>query len=505
MGNCLRSVFRRRNQRRQIVLILIGLDNAGKTKTVNNLAGEKDDKVLPTVGFKAVNLVHKDTPVTIYDLGGGPHFRQIWSQYYSEVHGVIFVIDSSDFSRLDECRAVLEEVLSHDKISGKPVLVLANKQDKQGALDDIDVVDKLNIEPLVNKYRCPTLVESYSAYGDHPKSKKPKLDPGLRKGYQWLLNYIVRRYGDINLRVQTDIHADLERRKRMLNKASNTNSQTFTAVSDDIATQTGFENPNYDLEKSKLDEDELQKGLIIVKPIKHNPNSIDSTITIESVDESDETSGVKPKLSPLFGRASNSTVETVRIELEPRSEFRKLSPIVRNKSDKNQHIDFMNRPQSSPTVKRKIKVEPQSKNGSFQDEELKPDGDLTVVIGDRNRSWDDSEKKHTVQVNDAELSSMQREIVLNERDYTSKTAYSEVTLQSATLPLSPTAPRPASASQLVRRQLELCGQHKRRLSLRYMQRNKTSPERVSMLIYEPSKAPQRHLDKGDFDHSATIN
>lgn len=119
MGNCLASIFRRRRIRRHIVLILIGLDNAGKTKTVNNLAGEKDDKVLPTVGFKAVNLIHKDTPVTIYDLGGGPHFRQIWSQYYSEVHGVIFVIDSSDFSRLDECRVVLEEVLSHDKISGK--------------------------------------------------------------------------------------------------------------------------------------------------------------------------------------------------------------------------------------------------------------------------------------------------------------------------------------------------------------------------------------------------
>lgn len=119
MGNCIARVFRRRRLRRHIVLILIGLDNAGKTKTVNNLAGEKDDKVLPTVGFKAVNLVHKDTPVTIFDLGGGPEFRAIWPQYYSEVHGVIFVIDSSDFSRLDECRTVLEEVLSHDKISGK--------------------------------------------------------------------------------------------------------------------------------------------------------------------------------------------------------------------------------------------------------------------------------------------------------------------------------------------------------------------------------------------------
>lgn len=121
MGNCIR-LCRRRRIRRHIVLILIGLDNAGKTKTVNNLVGENDDKVLPTVGFKAVNLIHKDTPVTIYDLGGGPQFRQIWSQYYSEVHGVIFVIDSSDFSRLEECKSVLEEVLSHNKISGEWLL-----------------------------------------------------------------------------------------------------------------------------------------------------------------------------------------------------------------------------------------------------------------------------------------------------------------------------------------------------------------------------------------------
>lgn len=124
------------------MLILIGLDNAGKTRTLNNLAGEKDDKVLPTVGFKAVNLVHRDTPVTIYDLGGGPEFRQIWPQYYSEVHGVIFVIDSSDFSRLEECKVVLEEVLSHHKISGELYVKLiychsnwiCNKCEGQGCL-----------------------------------------------------------------------------------------------------------------------------------------------------------------------------------------------------------------------------------------------------------------------------------------------------------------------------------------------------------------------------------
>ncbi|XP_072933764.1 uncharacterized protein [Epargyreus clarus] len=491
MGNC--WVFRRNRIRRHIVLIMIGLDNAGKTKTVNNLSGEKDDKVLPTVGFKAVNLVHKDTPVTIYDLGGGPEFRAIWSQYYSEVHGVIFVIDSSDFSRLDECKSVLEEVLSHDKISGKPVLVLANKQDKSGALDDIDVVEKLNIEPLVNRYRCPTLVESYSAYPPETK-KKIKIDPGLRRGYQWLLNYIVRRYGDINLRVQTDIHADLERRKRMLNRASNRASQTFTAISDDIATQTGFENPNFEPQKIERDKS-LDDGLIVVKPVR-KPNSVDTTITIESVEDSDNTS-VKPKLSPLFGRASNSsTSETVKIELEPRNEFRKLSPIVRKKSGANQHIDFKDRPQSSPTfVKNKTAFS--SKNSSIQETE-KISRDV-LFLGDGTRTWDPAfDLRHRVLVNDAELSQMHREIVLTERDPYSKTASSDIVTATKSLPQSG---RPASASQLVRRQLEVFSQHKRRLSLRYMHRNKTSPERVSMLIYEPKA--QRHLDKGDFEQAAT--
>ncbi|XP_061724968.1 ADP-ribosylation factor-like protein 13B [Cydia pomonella] len=452
MGNCWACVTRRRSVRRRIVLILIGLDNAGKTKTVNNLAGENDDKVLPTVGFKAVNLIHKDTPVTIYDLGGGPHFRQIWSQYYSEVHGVIFVIDSSDFSRLDECRAVLEEVLSHDKISGKPILVLANKQDKSGALDDIDVVEKLNIEPLVNKYRCPTLVESYTAETE-TKKKKPKIDPGLKKGYHWLLNYIVRRYGDINLRVQTDIHAELERR-RLQSKAS----QTFTADSEN--TQTGFENPNFNLETK-----DSEPGLIVVKPISVKTDSVDTTVTIESVD--------KPKLSPLFGRASTEAMPVARVELEPRAEFRKLSPIARNRSGVN-HIDFMNRPHSSPT--KKMKVEPLSPNSSLESEE---------------KTSREPERPRRV-IRDGEI--MRREILFADRDC-NKTASSDVTpvRDVATLPAGA---RPASASQLVRRQLEVSA-HRRRLSLRYM-RNKTSPERVSMLVYEPKK---RHLDKGDFQHA----
>lgn len=118
MGNIFGKCFGRKQNNRRIVLLLVGLDNAGKTRTANHLTGEGDRDVLPTVGFKAVNLVHRSNPVTIYDLGGGPQFREIWDQYYTDVHGVIFVVDSTDFQRVDECRDVFEHVLSHEKISG---------------------------------------------------------------------------------------------------------------------------------------------------------------------------------------------------------------------------------------------------------------------------------------------------------------------------------------------------------------------------------------------------
>lgn len=501
MGNCWARVFRKQDSRRHIVLILIGLDNAGKTKTVNNLAGDRDDQVLPTVGFKAVNLVHRDTPVTVYDLGGGPAFRQIWPQYYSEVHGVIFVIDSSDFSRLDECRTVLEEVLSHDKISGKPILVLANKQDKQGALDDIDVVEKLDIEPLVNKYRCPTLVESYTAaVPDH--SRKHKLDPGLKKGYHWLLNYIERRYGDINLRVQTDVHAELERRRRLMNKNASRASQTFTAVSDDIATQTGFENPNYESltrdSTSEKDAEKSEEGIIVVKAANTKTNSLDTTVTIESAEDFSNNTSPKPKLSPLFGGVSNnssSITETVHIELEPKSNFRKLSPIVRSRSNVN-HIDFKMRPQSSPTFKKNNLTE--EINNGLDDIEV-----IEAYLGD-GREMDghgNGSKKNAVLIDQAMLSQMQKELVLTERlEQTSKVATSEVTLQTC-MDLDHRA-RPASASQLVRRQLEIFpGAHKRRLSLRYGHRNKTSPETLSVFHFEPTTKTLSRLDKGDYQHN----
>ncbi|XP_047107041.1 ADP-ribosylation factor-like protein 13B isoform X1 [Schistocerca piceifrons] len=208
MGNC--SCCRRSNKvgpssesHKKIVLILVGLDNAGKTTVVKRLTGEPVKTVLPTVGFSSASLKYKGYNVKIYDLGGGRQIRGIWPKYFMDAHGVIFVVDASDIARLEECKLAFEGLLSHEKLTGKPVLLLANKQDCIGALDELDIVERLNVESVVNDQRCPTLVETCSAAME--RSSKQKTDPAIQSGYRWLMNCIISNYQNLNARVERDV------------------------------------------------------------------------------------------------------------------------------------------------------------------------------------------------------------------------------------------------------------------------------------------------------------
>ncbi|XP_071050640.1 uncharacterized protein [Onthophagus taurus] len=149
----------------------------------------------------------------MYDLGGGVTIRGIWHRYFIDAHGIIFVIDSSDFTRLREVKEILSNVLLHEKISGKPVLILANKQDNENAIDEIDLIEMLQLEELVNQQKCPTLVETCSATMPYSSkssklSKLQHLDPGIRKGFNWLMNCVIREYKNLDERVLKDVREE---------------------------------------------------------------------------------------------------------------------------------------------------------------------------------------------------------------------------------------------------------------------------------------------------------
>ena len=188
--------------KKSIFLLMLGLDNAGKTCTAKSMAGESATQIentAPTVGYSRVETKYKGYNVKIYDLGGSKGFRGIWPQYFHEVHGFIFVVDSADPARAAEAREAFREILRHDKVRGKPVLLLCNKSDMEEAQDEVELVDVLNVEAVVNEARCPTRVEPCVAV----KSQ------GLKVGYKWLVKTIIASYSELGSRVAADI--ELER------------------------------------------------------------------------------------------------------------------------------------------------------------------------------------------------------------------------------------------------------------------------------------------------------
>jgi ADP-ribosylation factor related protein 1 len=80
--------------------------------------------------------------INFWDLGGQKALRSIWSKYYDDAHAVVFVVDSTDKERIEECREalgfkflIIEEMVKNDTINSIPVLMLANKQDAENAMN----------------------------------------------------------------------------------------------------------------------------------------------------------------------------------------------------------------------------------------------------------------------------------------------------------------------------------------------------------------------------------
>lgn len=77
----------------------------------------------PTIGFDKQEFTFANYEITLYDLGGGRKIRNIWKNYLSEIYGIVYVVDSAAPERFPEVKESLEDLLSHEKVKEKPLLV----------------------------------------------------------------------------------------------------------------------------------------------------------------------------------------------------------------------------------------------------------------------------------------------------------------------------------------------------------------------------------------------
>ncbi|NXX83832.1 AR13A protein, partial [Urocolius indicus] len=145
---------------RKVTLLVVGLDNAGKTSVIMDIERALPGEVLPAAQPGQTRLRLDRFEVTLLELPGAQRCRSAWRSHYSSAHGLLFVLDSSDLVRMEEARKVLSRVLSHPDISGKPILLLANKQDAATALLPCELIERLSLERLVNENRSPCRIVS---------------------------------------------------------------------------------------------------------------------------------------------------------------------------------------------------------------------------------------------------------------------------------------------------------------------------------------------------------
>mmetsp|Transcript_7277 Transcript_7277/g.23866 ORF Transcript_7277/g.23866 Transcript_7277/m.23866 type:complete len:129 (+) Transcript_7277:70-456(+) len=109
MGILLSRAFQAVFGSKEVRILILGLDNAGKTTILYKLQNESDDEIqtIPTIGFNVETLQYKNIKFQVWDLGGQTSIRPYWRCYYPNTDAIIFVVDSADKERLAIARQEL--------------------------------------------------------------------------------------------------------------------------------------------------------------------------------------------------------------------------------------------------------------------------------------------------------------------------------------------------------------------------------------------------------------
>ncbi|KAJ7464643.1 ADP-ribosylation factor family-domain-containing protein [Mycena latifolia] len=136
-------------------IVLLGLDNAGKTSLVNRITrSELPIGTLPdirsTIGFECESIPYKSNHITLWEIGGRDKIRPLWRSFLWKGHAYMFIVDATASERFQEAKAELHRL--HEEIRQReyahPLLVVANKMDGAGAVDLAELSQALDIAGL---------------------------------------------------------------------------------------------------------------------------------------------------------------------------------------------------------------------------------------------------------------------------------------------------------------------------------------------------------------------
>ncbi|XP_071729956.1 ADP-ribosylation factor 2-like [Rutidosis leptorrhynchoides] len=163
--------------KRDIKILMLGLDDSGKTTILYKLKLGDFIATVPTIGFNVEAMEYKNIRFTVWDVGGQDTIRPLWRHYYRNTQALIFVVDSNNKRRIYQARNELHRLLNEDELRDATILVFANKQDFPNAMHVSEVADKLKLHTISHR-------------NWHIQSTSATTGQGLYEGLIWLTDNI---------------------------------------------------------------------------------------------------------------------------------------------------------------------------------------------------------------------------------------------------------------------------------------------------------------------------
>ncbi|XP_075850763.1 ADP-ribosylation factor 2-like isoform X2 [Microcebus murinus] len=143
MGNVFEKLLKSLFGKKEMRILMLGLDGVGKTTILYTLKLGKIVAAVPTTGL-------------------------------------IFVVDSNDRKRIGEAQELLFRLLTEDELREAVLLVFANKQDLPNAMNTAEITDKLGLN-------------SFHYRNWHIQAICATNEDGLYEGLDWFTNQLANQ------------------------------------------------------------------------------------------------------------------------------------------------------------------------------------------------------------------------------------------------------------------------------------------------------------------------
>ena len=169
--------------KKDIRILMLGLDGAGKTTMLSKFKIGEIVKLPSITGFNVEILSYKGLSFTVWDIGGQDKIRELWKHNYPNTDGLIFVVDSNNRDRIGYAAEQLKKILSEEELKDCPILVFANKQDLDNSLHPSEVTEKLGKGQFK---RITWLVQGVSC----------TLEKGIKEGLDWMASALICKWNE---------------------------------------------------------------------------------------------------------------------------------------------------------------------------------------------------------------------------------------------------------------------------------------------------------------------